>query len=161
MTPISLVRGRLQLHLDPKISVQEGPWTFLFTIDPDKNEVIINDMSIPITSDASEPVIGFKDDPTADASLDDFWGSFDTLTGKNKHSRHRWHNIQWHMQAGALNKPRRAPRGPTQARTRPADDARQHAGARYLNDEGLLDAYFDYWFHSGIEHLSAVCSSVA
>ena len=38
--------------------------------------------SIPITSDASETVIGFKDDPTADASVDDFWGSFDTLTGK-------------------------------------------------------------------------------
>jgi hypothetical protein len=74
--------GTLTVASGSQDSVQEGPWTFLFTIDPDKNEVIINDTSIPITSDASEPVIGFKDDPTADALLDDFWGSFDTLTGK-------------------------------------------------------------------------------
>jgi ATP-dependent DNA ligase len=41
------------------------------------------------------------------------------------------------------------------------EDARQYAGARCLNDDGLLDACFDYRFHSGIEHLSAVCSSVS
>ena len=62
--------------------MQEEPWAFSLTMDADKNEVTINDTSIPIISDASEPIIGFKDDPTADASLDGFWGSFDTVTGK-------------------------------------------------------------------------------
>ena len=74
--------GTLTIASESQDSVQEEPWAFLLTIDPDKNEVTINNTSIPIISDASEPIIGFKDDPTADASLDGFWGSFDTVAGK-------------------------------------------------------------------------------
>jgi hypothetical protein len=74
--------GTLTIASESQDSVQEQPWNFLLTIDSDKYEVTINDASIPIISDASEPVIGFKDDPTADASLDGFWGSFDTVTRK-------------------------------------------------------------------------------
>jgi hypothetical protein len=74
--------GTLAITSEAQDSVREEPWAFMLTIDSDKNEVSINDMPIPIISDASEPVIGFKADPTADASLDDFWGGFDTVTGK-------------------------------------------------------------------------------
>jgi hypothetical protein len=64
------------------LPLQEEPWAFLLTIDFDENEVTIDDTSIPIISDASEPIIGFEDDPTRDASLDGFWGGFDTVTGQ-------------------------------------------------------------------------------
>jgi hypothetical protein len=45
-----------------------------------------------ILSDASEPIIGFKEDPTADPSLDGFWGGFNTVTGA----------INIHVRAGAI-----------------------------------------------------------
>ena len=64
------------------LPLREEPWAFLLTIDSDENAVTIDDVSIPIISDASEPIIGFKDDPTADPSLDGFWGGFDTVSGK-------------------------------------------------------------------------------
>jgi hypothetical protein len=74
------------------LSVREEPWTFSLAIDTDKKAVTINDTSIPIISDVSEPIIAFKDDPAADPSLDSFWGGFNTVTG----------TINIYVRAGAI-----------------------------------------------------------
>jgi len=116
--PISPVQEQLQSH---QSEVREEPWEFSLAIDSDKN-----DTSMAIVSDASEPIIGFRDDPSADPPLDGFWGGFDTVTGK----------INIHVRTGAIftgickpNRDRRHehPNGPAQARTRSADGPRQHA----------------------------------
>jgi hypothetical protein len=72
--------------------VREEPWAFLLAIDSDKKAVTIDDTSMPIISDASEPIIGFKDDPTTDPSLDGFWGGFNPVTSA----------INIHVKAGAI-----------------------------------------------------------
>ena len=73
-------------------ALQEEPWMFSLAVDSDKNAVTIDDTSMPIMSDASEPIVGFKDDPTVDPSLDGFWGGFNTVTG----------GINIHVRAGAI-----------------------------------------------------------
>ena len=82
--PISPVQEQLQSH---QSEVREEPWEFSLAIDSDKN-----DTSMAIVSDASEPIIGFRDDPSADPPLDGFWGGFDTVTGK----------INIHVRTGAI-----------------------------------------------------------
>ena len=80
------------LTIATETEVREEPWAFFFAIDSDKNAVTINDTSMAIVSDASEPIIGFRDDPSADPPLDGFWGGFDTVTGK----------INIHVRTGAI-----------------------------------------------------------
>jgi hypothetical protein len=63
------------------LPVREEPWSFSLVIDADKNAITIDDTSIPIISDVSEPTVAFKEDPAADPSLGSFWGGFNTLTG--------------------------------------------------------------------------------
>jgi hypothetical protein len=63
------------------LPVREEPWSFSLAIDSDKNAVTIDDTSIPIISDASEPIVAFKEDPADDPSLGSFWGGFNTLIG--------------------------------------------------------------------------------
>ena len=52
------------------LPVRDEPWTFSLAIGSDKKAVTINDTSMLITSDASETVLAFRDDPTADPALD-------------------------------------------------------------------------------------------
>jgi hypothetical protein len=55
------------------LPVRKEPWSFSLAIDSDKNAVTIDDTSIPIISDVSEPIVAFKEDPADDPSLGSFW----------------------------------------------------------------------------------------
>jgi len=62
------------------LPVRVEPWAFSLGIDSDRKVAIIDDTSMRIISDASKPVIGLKDDPSTDPSLESLWGGFNTVT---------------------------------------------------------------------------------
>jgi hypothetical protein len=84
--------GTLTTSKSQGLPVREEPWTFSLAIGSDKKAMTINDTSMPITSDASETVIAFRDDPATDPALDKFWGSFNSITGE----------VNIHVKEGAL-----------------------------------------------------------
>jgi hypothetical protein len=84
--------GTLTTSKSQSLPVREEPWTFSLGIGSDKKTVTISDTSMLITSDASETVIAFRDDPAADPLLDKFWGSLNSVTGE----------VNIHVKDGAL-----------------------------------------------------------
>jgi len=84
--------GTLTTSKSLGLPVREEPWTFSLAIGSDKKTVTIDDTSMPITSDASETVIAFRDDPVADPVLTNVWGSFNSVTGE----------VNIHVKEGAL-----------------------------------------------------------
>src|SRR5271166_2413438 len=77
--------GTLTISLNSQsqdLPAREEPWTFSLAVDADKKAVTIDDTSMPITSDASENIIAFRDDPAADPALGSFWGCLNGITGE-------------------------------------------------------------------------------
>jgi hypothetical protein len=55
--------GTLTIASESK--ARDEPWSFSLAIDSDRHAVTIDDISIPIITDASEPIIGFLDGRTS------------------------------------------------------------------------------------------------